>query len=95
MYRYADDANLLWERYLETRSTECQRALLQHYAPAVLMQACCWSRGPLSTPGEPAADLPGTDRMTLPPEGQPFIPYVPPTPGPKRQGSGEGPGPRA
>jgi hypothetical protein len=78
---YADDPRVLWERYLETRSSECQLALLQHYAPAVLMQTCCWSPAPLPTAGDaPAEPPPGSDRMAVAPDGRPFIPYVPPTP---------------
>lgn len=74
-----DDPRILWERYLETRSSECRLALLQHYAPAVLMQTCCWSRSALPNAGNPPADRPTrTDRMPIPPEGRPFIPYVPP-----------------
>lgn len=79
MYIFADDPRVLWERYLETRSSECQIALLQHYAPAVLMQTCCWSTTDPSQAAEDPSDTPpNTDRMALPPDGQPFIPYVPP-----------------
>ena len=81
MLLYADDPKLLWERYLETRSSECQIALLQHYAPAVLMQTCSWTTtDPTEESGTPSASTPATDRMAVSPDGQPFIPYVPPGP---------------
>lgn len=81
MYAYADDPRVLWERYLETRSSECQIALLQHYAPAVLLQTCSWSTtSTQSANGEPPDAPPATDRMAFSPEGRPFIPYVPPHP---------------
>ena len=79
MNAYTDDPRVLWERYLETQSSECRIALLQHYAPAVLMQTCSWSTAdPAQAGDEPSDQTRLTDRMAASPDGQPFIPYVPP-----------------
>lgn len=81
MHAYADDPKTLWERYLETRSNECRIALLQHYAPAVLLQTCSWSTASPGQGGDEASGESGqTDRLAVTPDGQPFIPYVPPHP---------------
>ena len=71
----------LWDRYLQTRSSECREALVQHYTPAVQRQTILWAyglEGTLARIGGPAYD--GLARTE---DGDCFLPYIPPG-GPER-----------
>ena len=70
------DVRNLWDRYLQTRSSECREALVQHYTPAVQRQTTLWAYGLEGTLAR--IDNRAYDGLAKPEDGSFFLPFVPP-----------------